>query len=136
LDQGTWSGTQTSYTYQWNRGGVNISSATNNTYILVEADDGTDITCSVTAINSAGSASAASNIIEVRHMTTADGKQVWWVVGDSLTTKRNPTGTAYGPTPTAGTVYQCDDSTSYAVNQILHNLEQVLTGVLCGPRQE
>jgi hypothetical protein len=97
---------------------VNISSATNNTYILVEADDGTDITCSVTAINSAGSASAASNIIEVRHMTTADGKQVWWVVGDSLTTKRNPTGTAYGPTPTAGTVYQCDDSTSYAVNQI------------------
>jgi hypothetical protein len=35
-----------------------------------------------------------------------------WVIGDSHATKRNPTGSAYGPTPTAGTVYQWDTSGS------------------------
>lgn len=44
--------------------------------------------------------------------TTIDGKQVVWVVGDSLSTRRNPTGSAYGPTPTADTVYQWDTTNS------------------------
>lgn len=40
--------------------------------------------------------------------TNEEGQQVVWAIGDSHTVKRNPTGSAYGPTPTAGTVYQWD----------------------------
>ena len=60
---GTWSGTLASYTYQWKRGGTNISGATGNTYLLVTADGGTNITCTVTATNTAGSASATSTAV-------------------------------------------------------------------------
>lgn len=59
---GTWTNSP-SYTYQWKRNGVNISSATNSTYTLVQADAGNtaNITCTVTATNSVASASANSN---------------------------------------------------------------------------
>lgn len=56
---GTWSGSPT-FTYQWKRDGVNIGSATANTYTLVSADAGAVITVTVTATNAAGSASATS----------------------------------------------------------------------------
>jgi hypothetical protein len=48
------------YAYQWKRGGVNISGATSNSYLLVIADLGANITVTVTATNPAGSASATS----------------------------------------------------------------------------
>jgi len=51
--------------YQWKRGGVNIGSATASTYVLVAADAGTNITCEVTATNSAGSANATSNTLVI-----------------------------------------------------------------------
>jgi hypothetical protein len=57
---GTWSNNPTSYTYQWKRNGANIGAATNSTYLLVLADQGTDITVTVTATNSAGSTAATS----------------------------------------------------------------------------
>jgi BNR repeat-containing family member len=57
---GSWSGSPTSYTYQWKRDGVNISSATASTYVLTPGDVGTAISVVVTAINSGGSTSAAS----------------------------------------------------------------------------
>jgi hypothetical protein len=57
---GTWSGSAATYTYQWKRGGTNIVSATLSTYLLVSADNGTNITVTVTATNSAGNASATS----------------------------------------------------------------------------
>ena len=57
---GTWSGTMATYAYQWKRGGVNISGATSNSYLLVIADLGANITVTVTATNPAGSASATS----------------------------------------------------------------------------
>lgn len=56
--------------------------------------------------------SAVNNETQATDDTTSDGKQVIWVVGDSLTVKRNPVGSAYGPTPTAGTVYQWNTSSS------------------------
>jgi hypothetical protein len=59
---GTWLGnTGNTYTYQWRRGGTNISGATASTYLLVSADAGQIISCVVTATNTAGNASATSN---------------------------------------------------------------------------
>ncbi len=60
---GTWDNEPTSYTYQWKRNGSNILSATANTYTIVAEDVSQSITCTVTAINDAGSASATSNTI-------------------------------------------------------------------------
>lgn len=52
---GTWTGVPTpTFTYQWKRNGVNISGATNSTYVLVTADLGTSISVAVTGTNSAG----------------------------------------------------------------------------------
>ena len=61
---GTWTGSPTpTYAYQWKRNGSNITSATSSTYTLVTADVGQSITCTVTATNFVGSASANSNTI-------------------------------------------------------------------------
>lgn len=67
---GTWTGIPApTFTYQWQRDVLgngsysNIGSATANTYVLVTADDGCNVRCTVTGTNSAGSASANSNSI-------------------------------------------------------------------------
>lgn len=59
--QGTWNNTPTSFSYQWKRGGNVISGATGSSYLLVNGDATFAITVTVTATNSAGSASATSN---------------------------------------------------------------------------
>jgi hypothetical protein len=50
---GTWIGVPDFFyfTYQWNRNGVPILDATNNTYVTVLSDSLADITCTVTASN-------------------------------------------------------------------------------------
>ena len=65
VTNGTWTYAPTSYTYQWLRSGANILGATNAVYALVGADSGTNVSCAVTAINQAGSATATSNAIAV-----------------------------------------------------------------------
>lgn len=63
---GTWTGIPTpTYSYQWYRGATLISGATSSTYTLASADAGntSNIKCTVTATNSAGSASADSNTV-------------------------------------------------------------------------
>lgn len=68
---GTWDNVPTSFTYQWQRDGVDIGGATANTYTVVSADIGpgtagigTGIRCRVTASNAGGSsAPAASNAL-------------------------------------------------------------------------
>jgi hypothetical protein len=61
---GTWTGSPSSYTYQWKRATAasgsysNISSATNNTYVLTDADIDKYIKVSVIATNSIGASSA------------------------------------------------------------------------------
>jgi len=61
---GTWSGSPT-YAYQWKRAGTNISGATSSTYATVVGDVGSSVTCTVTATNGGGSASAGSNGVTV-----------------------------------------------------------------------
>lgn len=56
---GTWTNSPTSYAYQWQRDGTNISGATGTTYILVEADEGANIRVSVTATNAGGAGAPA-----------------------------------------------------------------------------
>jgi hypothetical protein len=51
------------FTYQWKRGGVDIVGATDSEYILVEADDGQNITCVVTATNIYASTNTESNTV-------------------------------------------------------------------------
>ena len=87
---GTWTGTPTSFTYQWKRGVTNIGTNA-NTYTLVSADAGTNITCVVTATNATGSTPATSNIIATTALFAPtnitlpeiDGLALW-VVGDTI----------------------------------------------------
>lgn len=61
VTNGTWTGNSATYVRQWRANGVNISGATGTTYAPVVGDVGKVITCVVTATNSTGSVSAASN---------------------------------------------------------------------------
>jgi hypothetical protein len=65
---GTWSNTPTSFTYQWQRNGINITGAITAQHTVVLADTGSnfELTCLVTAINAGGpSLAAASNAVLV-----------------------------------------------------------------------
>lgn len=61
VSNGTWtSDTTPRYTYQWRRGGTNIAGATGATYTPIPVDADWTISAVVTAINPAGSLSAAA----------------------------------------------------------------------------
>ena len=57
---GTWANSPTSYTYQWQKNGVNISGATASTYLILFSDYGSVIRVGVTATNAFGSTTAYS----------------------------------------------------------------------------
>jgi Calx-beta domain len=57
---GTWANTPTAYSYQWSRNGTPLVGATGSNYQVQTLDEGTTLTCTVTASNSAGQASATS----------------------------------------------------------------------------
>lgn len=57
---GTWSGSPTSYTYQWTRDGVNIGGETNATYTVQIADVDSVLACVVTAHNVHGTTPQSS----------------------------------------------------------------------------
>ena len=59
-DNGTWTNSPSSFSYQWKRGATNIGT-NSNTYAVVQADAGFNITCVVTATNAVGSGNATSN---------------------------------------------------------------------------
>jgi hypothetical protein len=64
---GNWTGTPApTFAYQWQRNGTNIViNGTSQVYTLVPADLGAQISCAVTATNSAGNATANSNAVTV-----------------------------------------------------------------------
>ena len=58
--QGTWSGSPTSYAYQWKRDGTQLGGKTTSTYVVDVNDKDTTLTCTVTATNPQGSTPATS----------------------------------------------------------------------------
>jgi hypothetical protein len=58
-DPGTWTGDPT-FTYQWARGTSPISGATSRTYTVTILDEGAQVTCAVSARDSAGSTGAVA----------------------------------------------------------------------------
>ena len=78
---GTWTGSPT-FTYQWLRGGSNISGATASSYLLVTADLSATITATVTATNAGGSTGATSAgvgpITTVWSPASLTGLIGWW----------------------------------------------------------
>lgn len=58
--EGVWANEPTSFTYQWKNAGSNISGATSRTYVILAGDSGDLLTVAVTAVNSAGNATATS----------------------------------------------------------------------------
>ena len=58
---GGWTSSPTTYTYQWSRGGTPIQGATGATYKVQKADEGSTLTCAVTAANAGGTGTAANS---------------------------------------------------------------------------
>jgi hypothetical protein len=105
---GTWTGTPTSYSYQWKRGATNIGTNA-NTYTLVSADANTNITCVVTATNATGSTNATSNVFVPSALFAPtnitppeiDGLTLW-AVGDTISF----TGNTWDGNPVPTLTYQ------------------------------
>lgn len=63
---GSWTGYPSiTFTYQWRRGGVNISGATASTYAAQVADYGTNLTVVVAGTNTQGNASGTSGAVAI-----------------------------------------------------------------------
>ena len=62
---GSWANDPTGFAFQWIRNGTPLDGATGDTYALGTLDEGTTLTCVVTASNAAGRASATSNTVKV-----------------------------------------------------------------------
>lgn len=105
---GTWTGSPTSYAYQWQRDATNIGTNT-NTYTLVSADAGTSITCIVTATNASGSTPETSGYVSPLALAAPTNTYppeidtvYYWVVGDTI----NFTGNTWDGNPVPTLTYQ------------------------------
>lgn len=118
--QGTWTGTPTpTITYQWQRGGVDISGATSSTYTVVSADISEELSCSVTATNVAGAATEDTNVLvnKWRDILLMAPEFVWafsdqpaLTIGDPVPALIDPYGTTITSTmlTTQQATYQAD----------------------------
>src|SRR5450755_2906662 len=62
---GSWTNAPTGYAYQWYRNGTPLAGFTTSTYTLGTLDEGTTLTCVVTASNAGGQASSTSNAVRI-----------------------------------------------------------------------
>ncbi len=58
---GTWTNSPTKYSFTWSRAGTPIGGAAQSTYTVQSSDDGSTLTCTVTASNAAGAGSPATS---------------------------------------------------------------------------
>jgi hypothetical protein len=93
---GTWTGSPTSYAYQWLRDGGAIGGATAATYGLTDADVGHAITCRVVAHNTGGDSAPATSSAVTPAAAPATG-------GGGTTTTTTPTTTTTTTATTATT---------------------------------
>jgi len=105
---GGWLNSPTSYSFQWNRNGSPIPSATGFNYTLVQEDSASAITCVVTATNASGSTPATSNTITAQ--TYAPFTSTWTTTGfnETIELPYLSTGSTY-----SGTIDWGDGSTSF-----------------------
>jgi hypothetical protein len=105
---GTWSGSPTSYAYQWRRcdsagaSCANISGGTGTSYVLQSADGGSTLRVVVTATNTGGSASATStqtSAVATTSTTTTSGYPASFFTGPAGTNVLLP---ANGGYPSSG----------------------------------
>ncbi len=82
---GSWDHNPTRLAYRWNRGGAAITGATSRTYTLTSADGARNVTCAVTASNSAGSRTATSAPVTPRFPGACANIQVGSAGPDRLT---------------------------------------------------
>jgi hypothetical protein len=83
---GRWRGKGVSYAYQWDRNGAPLAGFATSSYMVGMLDEGTTLTCVVTASNMAGHASATSNAVKiaipkVRHCPPAAGSMTGTKIG-------------------------------------------------------
>jgi hypothetical protein len=71
--QGSWGNLPTSFTYQWLRNGAAIAGQTTPTYTVAIADEGTSLSCTVTATDAAGSTAATSTALAIAKPTPGVG---------------------------------------------------------------
>ncbi|MGB0102180.1 MAG: hypothetical protein WBP61_18015, partial [Nocardioides sp.] len=62
---GSWTGADLTYGYSWSRNGVPIADTGSDRYVVLSADVGSSISCTVTARNTAGSATAGSPAVSL-----------------------------------------------------------------------
>ena len=110
---GDWTGSPTSYSYQWSRslmsgsGFIDIGVSTGNTYVVSEFDVGYFIKVSVIATNGAGSSSAAASTATVAVVDIAPTNTVLPVItgtartGETLTSFKG----TWTSAPSASTTY-------------------------------
>lgn len=58
---GTWSGSGDTFAYQWSRDGTPVIGATGSTYVVQKLDEGTTLTCTVTASDALGAGKPATS---------------------------------------------------------------------------